>query len=135
MGINKSDDRRYKLTAEKHHVRTTKEEPLSPSEINYSLQEPLVSTIKCDSRLDDELLTIQNEVQYGSESLLVGPPLGLGSPVDSSGIIDVDKTNDSTILFPYSHFSKPMSGVAAFDTILSWDLEPRPIEEMMRGCC
>ncbi len=134
MGRNKSDDRRYKLTAEKHHVRT-KEKPLSPSEINYSLQEPLlVSTIKCDSRLDDELLTIQNEMHYGSDSLLVGL-LGLGSPVDSSGNIDADKTNDSTILFPYSHFSQPMPGVAAFDTILSWDLEPRPIEEMMRGCC
>jgi hypothetical protein len=133
MGRNKSDDRRYKLNAEKH-VRI-KEEPLSPSEINYSLQEPLVSTSKCDSRLDDELLTIQNEMQYGSDSSLLVGLLGLGSPADSSGIIDADKTNDSTILSPYSHFSKPMSAVAVIDTILSWDLEPRPIEEMMRGCC
>jgi hypothetical protein len=127
MGRNKSEDRRFKLTEK--HVRT--KEPLSPSEINYTFQQDPLSLIDCGSRLDEELLTEQHEIRYGSDSLLVG----LWPPVGSSGNIDADKTNDSAILFPYTHFSKPVSAVAAVEEILSWDLEPRPIEEMMCSCC
>jgi hypothetical protein len=124
MGRNKSEDRRCKQMKNEKHAPRTALLP-SSSEVNTTaLQYPLLVPIECDSRSNE----IKND---GSESLL--ERILSERHVGSADYEDHRTTKGFDGLFPFTHYPNPMSSVEATNEILSWDLEPRSIEEMVRS--